>query len=217
MEYPWWFGTETLFPAGAHRDRRLRSRQADPPPAAESVDEGQRQRPDRARGDDQRRRCPIPGNTQETAQFILTVGKLVEWTGDLDFAREMYPAMKLGLHWLLTDMDQNQESFPEGYGIMEVLRPQCGADRRRGVHPAGAGGHRAASPAFSASRTPRSATGGWRQQLADENQRALLGRGGRLVRRLLRHQGPGDQRGGGADQADRAQGDRQADPAETGS
>ena len=49
-----------------------------------------------------------PGNTQETAQFILTVGKLFEWTGDLDFAREMYPAMTMGIHWLLTDMDQNR-------------------------------------------------------------------------------------------------------------
>jgi len=61
-----------------------------------------------------------PGNTQETAQFILTVGKLFDWTGDLDFAREMYPAMKMGIDWLLTDMDQNENLFPEGYGIMEV-------------------------------------------------------------------------------------------------
>ena len=28
--------------------------------------------------------------------------------------------MKLGLRWLLTDMDQNHNLFPEGYGIMEV-------------------------------------------------------------------------------------------------
>ena len=61
-----------------------------------------------------------PGNTQETAQFILTVGQVLDWTGDLAFAREMYPAMKLGLHWLLTDMDQNGDLFPEGYGIAEV-------------------------------------------------------------------------------------------------
>jgi glycogen debranching enzyme len=31
----------------------------------------------------------------------------------------MYPAMERGIHWLLTDMDQNH-LFPEGYGIMEV-------------------------------------------------------------------------------------------------
>ena len=62
-----------------------------------------------------------PGNTQETAQFVVTIGKLVEWTGDLDFAREMYPAMTQGLHWLLTEKDRDQDLFPEGYGIMEVL------------------------------------------------------------------------------------------------
>jgi hypothetical protein len=61
-----------------------------------------------------------PGNTQETAQFIITVGNLFDWTGDLSFAKEMYPAMTQGLDWLLTDMDQNRNLFPEGYGIMEV-------------------------------------------------------------------------------------------------
>lgn len=62
-----------------------------------------------------------PGNTQETAQYILTIGKLVDWTGDVAFAREMYPAMTQGLDWLLADRDQNRNLFPEGYGIMEVL------------------------------------------------------------------------------------------------
>jgi glycogen debranching enzyme len=61
-----------------------------------------------------------PGNTQETAQFITTVGSVVDWTGDLAFAREMYPAMTKGIDWLLTDMDRNKDLFPEGYGIMEV-------------------------------------------------------------------------------------------------
>ena len=61
------------------------------------------------------------GNTQETAQYVMTVGQLIEWTGDLSFAREMYPAMQQGLHWLLTDDDRNGDLFPEGYGIMEVL------------------------------------------------------------------------------------------------
>ena len=61
-----------------------------------------------------------PGNTQETAQFIMAVGTVFDWTGDVAFAREMYPAMKQGLQWLLTDMDQNHDRFPEGYGIMEV-------------------------------------------------------------------------------------------------
>jgi glycogen debranching enzyme len=61
-----------------------------------------------------------PGNTQETAQFIMAVGRVFDWTGDVAFAREMYPSMKQGLRWLLADMDQNHNLFPEGYGIMEV-------------------------------------------------------------------------------------------------
>ena len=60
------------------------------------------------------------GNAHETAQFVTTVGKPFDWTGDLDFARELYPAMKLGCDWLLGEMDQNRNLFPEGYGIMQV-------------------------------------------------------------------------------------------------
>jgi glycogen debranching enzyme len=32
----------------------------------------------------------------------------------------MYPAMKHGIDWLLGEMDQDRDLFPEGYGIMEV-------------------------------------------------------------------------------------------------
>jgi hypothetical protein len=32
----------------------------------------------------------------------------------------MYPTMTMGITWLLSDMDQNRNLFPEGYGIMEV-------------------------------------------------------------------------------------------------
>ena len=32
----------------------------------------------------------------------------------------MYPAMKQGIDWLLGEMDQDKDLFPEGYGIMEV-------------------------------------------------------------------------------------------------
>ena len=61
-----------------------------------------------------------PGNTQETAQFIMTVGKTIRWSGDRAFAREMYPAMRQGLDWLLTKMDRNRNLFPGGYGITEI-------------------------------------------------------------------------------------------------
>jgi hypothetical protein len=60
------------------------------------------------------------GNTQETAHFAVAVWKVFEWTGDVIFLKEMYPYIKQGIHWLLTDQDKNGNMFPEGYGIMEV-------------------------------------------------------------------------------------------------
>ena len=119
MEYPWWFGTETyslqaLIASGdfdlAKQTLRLLRNQS-----MKANGNGRIVHEVTTNG-----AVSNPGNTQETAQFILTVGKLFDWTGDLDFAKEMYPAMKLGIHWLLTDMDQDNDLFPEGYGIMEV-------------------------------------------------------------------------------------------------
>ncbi|HKT59510.1 MAG TPA: hypothetical protein VJQ46_05640 [Gemmatimonadales bacterium] len=120
MEYPWWFGTETYTlqaliasgnPALAKETLRLLRRQSQ-----KTNGNGRIVHEVTTNG-----AVSNPGNSQETAQFILTVGKLVRWTGDLEFAREMYPAMTQGLHWLLTDMDRNGDLFPAGYGIMEVL------------------------------------------------------------------------------------------------
>jgi hypothetical protein len=119
MEYPWWFGTETYslqalvatgdFDLAKQTLRLLRNQ------SVKANGNGRIVHEVTTNG-----AVSNPGNTQETAQFILTVGKLFEWTGDLAFAREMYPAMKMGINWLLTDMDQNKNLFPEGYGIMEV-------------------------------------------------------------------------------------------------
>jgi len=119
MEYPWWFGTETYslqaltatgdFDLAKQTLRLLRSQSdkvnANGRIAHEITTDGQ---------------VVNRGNTQETAQFVMTIGKVFEWTGDQDFAREMYPAMKMGIDWLLGEMDQNKNLFPEGYGIMEV-------------------------------------------------------------------------------------------------
>ena len=119
MEYPWWFGTETyslqaLLATGefdlAKQTLRLLKNQS-----MKANGNGRIVHEVTTNG-----AVSNLGNTQETAQFIMTVGKVFQWTGDLDFAREMYPAMKLGLNWLLTDMDRNRNLFPEGYGIMEV-------------------------------------------------------------------------------------------------
>jgi glycogen debranching enzyme len=119
MEYPWWFGTETyslqaLMASGdfdlVKQTLRLLKSQS-----MKANGNGRIVHEVTTNG-----AVSNPGNTQETAQFILTVGRLIDWTGDLDFAKEMYPAMKLGLNWLLGEMDQNHDLFPEGYGIMEV-------------------------------------------------------------------------------------------------
>src|SRR5581483_12157884 len=121
MEYPWWFGTDGAYSLQAliatgdfdlarSTLRLLRDR------SLEANGNGRIVHEVTTNGVVSNR-----GNTQETAQFVLTVGKLVRWSGDRDFAREMYPAVERGLHWLLTDMDRNRNLFPEGYGIMEVL------------------------------------------------------------------------------------------------
>ena len=119
MEYPWWFGTETYslqaltatgdFTLAKQTLRLLRDQShkvnANGRIVHEITTDGY---------------VPNPGNTQETAQFILTVGKVFEWTGDRDFARDMYPAVKSGIAWLLGEMHHDQDLFPQGYGIMEV-------------------------------------------------------------------------------------------------
>jgi glycogen debranching enzyme len=119
MEYPWWFGTETYslqaltatgdFDLAKQTLRLLRNQSNKVNANGRIVHEITT---DAA--------VANPGNTQETAQFVMTVGKVFEWTGDMDFAREMYPAMKRGIDWLLGEMDQDKDLFPEGYGIMEV-------------------------------------------------------------------------------------------------
>ncbi|HLA70274.1 MAG TPA: hypothetical protein VK624_02110 [Steroidobacteraceae bacterium] len=119
MEYPWWFGTETYslqaltatgdFDLVKQTLRLLRNQSnkvnANGRIAHEITTDGA---------------VANPGNSQETAQFVLTVGKVFDWSGDRDFAREMYPAIKTGIDWLLGEMDQDKDMFPGGYGIMEV-------------------------------------------------------------------------------------------------
>jgi glycogen debranching enzyme len=120
MEYPWWFGTETyslqaLAATGdfdlAKDDLRLLNAQS-----MKANGNGRIVHEVTTNGG-----VVNHGNTQETAQFIMTVGRVVDWSGDMRFAREMYPAMTRGIDWLLTDMDQNRDLFPEGYGITEIL------------------------------------------------------------------------------------------------
>jgi glycogen debranching enzyme len=120
MEYPWWFGTDASYtvqalvasgePDLARQTLRLLRDQS-----RKANGNGRIIHEVTTNGGIVNR-----GNTQETAQFIMAVGRVFDWTGDLAFAREMYPELKQGLRWLLVDMDRNHDLFPEGYGIMEV-------------------------------------------------------------------------------------------------
>ena len=120
MEYPWWFGTDASYSLQALASTGSTE-------LAKATLRLLRDQSLKANGNGRivhevttNGGVVNPGNTQETAQFIAMVGTLVAWTGDLAFAREMYPSMRLGLRWLLGDMDRNRNLFPEGYGIMEV-------------------------------------------------------------------------------------------------
>jgi glycogen debranching enzyme len=120
-EYPWWFGADASYSVQA-------AVAAGQPELAQQTLRTLRNLSARANGNGRivhevttNGAVSNPGNTQETAHFIVAVGRVIRWTGDLSFAREMYPAMKQGLHWLLQDQDTNRNLFPEGYGITEIL------------------------------------------------------------------------------------------------
>ncbi len=124
MEYPWWFGTETYslqaltasgdFELAKQTLRLLRDQSykvnGNGRIVHEITTDGQ---------------VANPGNTQETAQFVMTVGKLFQWTGDRDFAKEMYPAVQRGIDWLLSRRDPHNP-FPQGYGITEIYGLNAG-------------------------------------------------------------------------------------------
>lgn len=125
MEYPWWFGTETyslqaLISSGDSklamqtlrllRDQSYRAN-GNGRIAHEITTDGQ---------------VTNRGNTQETAQFVMTVGKVFQWTGDRAFAKQMYPAVTRAVDWLLGNMDRHHDLFPQGYGITEILNLNVG-------------------------------------------------------------------------------------------
>ncbi|HWQ13049.1 MAG TPA: glycosyl hydrolase family 65 protein [Roseiflexaceae bacterium] len=64
-----------------------------------------------------------PGNTQETPQFAVACWDYLRWTGDLEFARQVYPLCAEGLEhfaWTLAG-----GPYPAGDGVVE--RPGMGA------------------------------------------------------------------------------------------
>ena len=61
-----------------------------------------------------------PGNVNETAQFISLLGTYFAWTGDKELITQLYPDVKMGLKWLLEEMDPDRNSYPNGSGMMEI-------------------------------------------------------------------------------------------------
>lgn len=60
------------------------------------------------------------GNINETPQFASLVWEVYLWNGDRDFLKRYYPDIKMGLSWLLEDRDNNDNLFPDGFGMMEI-------------------------------------------------------------------------------------------------
>lgn len=61
-----------------------------------------------------------PGNTQETAHFLVIVFEYFRYTGDLAFLREHFEDLRLGAEWLKAQ-DTDSDLFPSGYGIIEIV------------------------------------------------------------------------------------------------
>ena len=61
-----------------------------------------------------------PGNVNETAQFISLVNTYYAWTGDKELVAQLFPDLKKGMQWLLTDKDPDGNHYPNGSGMMEI-------------------------------------------------------------------------------------------------
>ena len=60
------------------------------------------------------------GNINETPQFVSLIWEVFKWNGNKDFLRKYYTNIKKGLDWLLTENDENENLFPDGFGMMEI-------------------------------------------------------------------------------------------------
>ena len=61
-----------------------------------------------------------PGNINETPQFASLIWEIYLWNGDKEFLKKYYPTVKKGLAWLMETNDENQNLFPDGFGMMEI-------------------------------------------------------------------------------------------------
>ena len=60
------------------------------------------------------------GNTNETPQFVSLIWNTYLWTGDESLLVDYFPQIEKGLHWLLSEKDENGNLIPEGAGMMEI-------------------------------------------------------------------------------------------------
>jgi hypothetical protein len=63
--------------------------------------------------------CANPGNTQETAHYIVMVWYYYQWTGDAALVRELMPLLGQSVAWLQAQ-DDDGDGLPGGYGIIEI-------------------------------------------------------------------------------------------------
>ncbi|MEJ0057718.1 MAG: hypothetical protein WDN75_19970 [Bacteroidota bacterium] len=61
-----------------------------------------------------------PGNMNETPQFANAVWEYYRWTGDKETLKKLYPTVRKGLDWLLTEHDSDKNLSPEGPGMVEI-------------------------------------------------------------------------------------------------
>jgi hypothetical protein len=60
-----------------------------------------------------------PGNTDETAKFPSAVALIWRWSGDNDFRDEMYDFSKRNMHYIFSNLDVDNDGWPEGLGNVE--------------------------------------------------------------------------------------------------
>jgi len=61
-----------------------------------------------------------PGNINETPQFATLIWRIYQWNGDREFLKKYFPTIQKGLLWLMAENDGNKNSFPDGFGMMEI-------------------------------------------------------------------------------------------------
>ena len=68
-----------------------------------------------------------PGNTDETSKFPSAVALIWRWTGDDAFRDEMYDFTKRGMEYVVDQLDEDGDGWPEGLGNVE--RPGMGEEK----------------------------------------------------------------------------------------